>query len=62
MKKNAQRLRSGEFSNVRESHGETTLIFSTFHADHPRNLPQSKKNEILTGHYFQSILVYTTTA
>ena len=41
-KKNDQRLRSGEFSKVRGVPWRDNTLFSTFHADHPRNWPQSK--------------------
>ena len=42
MKKNDQRLRSGEFSKVRGVPWRDNTLFSTFYADHPRNWPQSK--------------------
>ena len=42
MKKNDQQLRSGEFSKVRGVPWRDNTLFSTFHADHPRNWPQSK--------------------
>ena len=40
--KNDQRLRSGEFSKVRGVPWRDYTLFSTFHADHPRNWQQSK--------------------
>ena len=42
MKKNDQRLRPGEFSKVRGVPWRDNTLFSTFHADHPRNWPQSE--------------------
>ena len=42
MKKNDQRLRSGEFSKVRGVPWRENTLFSTFHADHPRIWPQSE--------------------
>ena len=42
MKKNVQRIRSMEFSKVQGGPWRDNTLFSTFHADHPRNWPQSK--------------------